>query len=229
LAYFSVSPNVNFATSAANEISFVTAIGLGLEGLKRAKNPAVNFLKAEFARQSEALRMIWDRWRLATITVAAAFLILFVWSFMREGYAIDMATNAGDKLRDLARKILNEKRVPEPMIRAYIKEQEQKAKMKKLFEELQSINSPLDILKKITQIAPNRSEGPLFLQQVSIENEILRVTGETTRIELLTRLQAALKGIAKDGQVQSLQGPPPSKAGYRSFSYSLRINRKASP
>jgi hypothetical protein len=186
-------------------------------------------LKAEFARQSEALRMIWDRWRVASVTVAAAFLILFVWGFMREGYAIDMATNAGDKLRDLARKILNEKRVPEPMIRAYIKEQEQKAKMKKLFEELQSINSPLDILKKITQIAPNRSEGPLFLKQVSIENEMLRVTGETTRIELLTRLQAALKGIAKDGQVQSLQGPPPSKAGYRSFSYSLRINRKASP
>ncbi|MEK6554251.1 MAG: hypothetical protein AABZ31_03340, partial [Bdellovibrionota bacterium] len=150
------------------------------------------------------------------------------WSLLREGYGISMATTASDKLRDLARKILNEKRVPEPMIRAYIKEQEQKARMKKLFEELQTINSPLDILKKITQISPNRAEGGLFIKSVTIENEMLQVVGETTKIEILTRLENALKGIAKDGKVaKNLQGTP-SKAGYRNFNYSLRINRKAS-
>ncbi|MEK6556083.1 MAG: pilus assembly protein PilM, partial [Bdellovibrionota bacterium] len=75
-----IAPDVNFAASPNNEISFVTAIGLSLEGLKRPKNPAINFLKSEFARKSEAMRMVWERWRVATMTIAAAFFILFTWS-----------------------------------------------------------------------------------------------------------------------------------------------------
>lgn len=228
LSHIAFAPDLNLAGSPNNEVAFLTAIGLGLEGLKRPKNPAINFLKAEFARQSEALRLMWERWRTAALTVGAAFLILFSWGMLREGYALDMAGAASDKLRDLARKVLNERRVPEPMIRAYIREQEQKARMKTLFENLNQINSPLDILKKVTQVSPNRSEGPLVIKQVSIENEVVRISGETSRVELLSRLQNALRGLARDGQVQAQQAAPASKPGYRSFSYTLRVDRKAS-
>lgn len=228
LGQVSLFPNLQVNTSPNNEISFLTAIGLALEGTKRAKNPPINFLKMEFARKSEALRLIWERWRVATLTIAAAFFIFFVWGFLREGYALDMATAAGDKLRDLARKILNEKRVPEPAIKAYIREQEQKVKMRKLFEDLNQINTPIDVVKKITQLVPNRNEGAFFIRQLSLENEVLRVSGEAAKIEMLTRIQSTLKSLAKDGQVQAQQAPPPTKNGYRSFSYTLRVNRKAS-
>lgn len=222
----SIAPQIDFAASPNNEISFLVAIGLSLEALKRPKNPPINLLKGEFARQSEAIRMIWEKYRTFAMTVGAAFFILFVWGYLREGYATDMAIQAGDNLRSLGRKILAQPRVREAQIKTYIKEQEQKAKMKKLFEQLQTISSPLDIVNKLTRTAPNRSEGLLIIKRVSITNEVVRVAGEAAQADLVTRIQSALKAMSKDGKVNSRTGGAPTKPGNKTFSYEIRVNRK---
>lgn len=221
-----VAPNVDFAASPNNEISFLIAIGLGLEGIKRPKNPAINLLKGEFARKSEAMRVMWQKWKPAAMTAAAAFVILFAWGYMREGYATDMAITAGDKLRSLGRKILAQPRVREQQIKAFIREQEQKAKMKRLFEQLQTISSPLDVVNNLTRKTPNRSEGALVIRRFSVNNETVRVAGEAAQVEMLTRVQNALKSMSKDGKLTPKAAAAPSKSGYKSFAFEFRINRK---
>ncbi len=221
-----VAPNIDFAASPNNEISFLIAIGLALEGIKRPKNPAINLLKGEFARKSEAIRVVWEKWRTAAITAAAAFVILFAWGYMREGYATDMAIVASDKLRSLGRKILAQPRIGEAQIRAFIREQEQKAKMKHLFEQLQTISSPLDVVNSLTRKTPNRSEGVLVIKRFSVNNETVRISGEAAQVEMLTRVQNALKSMSKDGQIKPAAAAAPSKPGYKSFAFEFRINRK---
>ena len=49
--------NVRVAVSENAGFVVGTAIGLALEGLRKPKNPAINFLKDDFAKQSQTLRI----------------------------------------------------------------------------------------------------------------------------------------------------------------------------
>src|SRR5437868_4655555 len=45
-------PNVLFEKNAKTDTTFGMALGIAIEGLKKPRNPAINFLKGEFAKQN---------------------------------------------------------------------------------------------------------------------------------------------------------------------------------
>lgn len=226
LARLEMFPQIDFGASPNNEIAALTAIGLAIEGVRRAKNPAINLLKGDFAKQSQSLRQFWEKWSHALKVATAAFVLFFVWGVMRDNFATSALDVASSNLRDHAKELggkFNEKNV-----RAYIKDQDQKVKLKEMVEGLQNINSSLDALKKISALAPSKSLGGLNVFNFTVNGDFVSITGEAAKVEILNELQKSLKTAAKDGQVKSGQNPPAAHAGYKPFSYNIKFERKPS-
>ncbi len=228
LAHLDMLPQIDFAASPNNELAGVTAIGLAVEGVRRPKNPAINLLKGDFAKQSQSLRLFWDKWAHTAKISAAAFAILVVWGIMRDSFSTTNVEVAADALKNQAGPILNMKgnKISERNIRAFIKDQDQKMKLKEMVDGLQTINSALDALKRISALAPSRNLGGINIFNFSIDSDTVSIAGEASKVEVLNELQKALKSAAKDNQVQSGQPPGAAHPGYKTFKYSIKIERK---
>ncbi|MFW1582039.1 hypothetical protein ACEV7R_23715, partial [Vibrio parahaemolyticus] len=75
LKVLQLTPSLTFEAMDAIEAVAGVAIGLAIEGLRRPRNPAVNFLKEEFAVQSKTFEKIWEKWGY-TIQLCAAFFVV---------------------------------------------------------------------------------------------------------------------------------------------------------
>lgn len=219
-------PNFECATSPNNEVAHITAIGLALEGVKRPKNPAINFLRGDFARQNQNFRLFWDKWGHAAKMLALSFFMLLVWSIMRESFLSSNAELAYDQLRTHAKNITGSKRPSDHDVKTYIKAQEQRLKLKEMVDSLNGINSTLDILKQISSLAPNKKMGNLNVHTFVVNGETALLTGNASNTQLIEKLQSALKSVAKGGEVQATTAPTTAKKGYKSFSYSFKVIRK---
>lgn len=227
LGQLDMLPQLDFAGSPNNELSHITAIGLAIEGIKRPKNPAVNLLKGDFARQSQSFRLLWDKWGYAAKMTAAVFVLIFVWSLMRDSFSESNAEVAYDLLRGKAVNILGTKRPNERDINAYIRQQDQKLKLKEMIESLKGINSTLDVLKQISTLAPDKKAGNLNIREFKVNAENVSISGEAKQLEVINKLQAALKSIAKQNQLQVIPPPPARTPGYKSFSYNFKVQRRS--
>lgn len=234
LAKLDTLQHLDFAGSPNNELAMTTAIGLALEGIKRPKNPPLNLLKGEFEKQSQTLRLFWDKWGHAVQMMGLAFVSMLIWGMMRESFSLTNSEEANDQLRTQAKNIMGLKgaKVSPRNIRTYIREQEQKLKLKELVDNLQSMNSALDILNKISGAVPDKPPGPdgvrrgINITSFSVNGSTVTLDGEASSLTDLTNLQNALKNIALGGQVQSANPPNAKTPSYKSFSHSFKVERK---
>ncbi|MCB0349749.1 MAG: pilus assembly protein PilM [Bdellovibrionales bacterium] len=221
-------PQLDFASSPNSEVSFVTAIGLAIEGVKRAKNPSINLLKGEYAKQNQSLRFFWDKWGYATKMIAASFVLLTIWGSLRVDFSQSNAEVAYDLLRTQAKTILGSKRPNDREINGFIREQEQKLQMKEMIESLQGINSTLDILKQISALAPNSKKPTgLNVRVFNVNSDTVNIVGEASRVEIINKIQDAIKSVAVKGQIQTMPPTIKTTPGYKSFSYTFKVNRNS--
>lgn len=226
LAKLEMLPNFNCGTNENNELTHITAIGLALEGIKRPKNPAINLLKGDFAKQNQNFRLFFEKWGHASKMLALSFFVLLVWSVTRESFLTSNAELAYDQLRTQAKNITGSKRPSEREIKSYIKVQEQRLKFKEMVDSLQGINSTLDILKQISNLAPNKKTGNLNVYTFIVNGDTALLTGNASNTQVIEKLQSALKSIAKGGEVTTMTPPTTNKPGYKSFGYSFKVARK---
>jgi general secretion pathway protein L len=227
LAHLDMLPQIDFAASPNSELAGVTAIGLAIEGVKRPKNPPLNLLKGDFAKQSQSLRLFWEKWSYSIKVAATAFVLLLVWGAVRDNFSGSNADTARDQLRKVGKDIMGVKGDKvERAARGYIKEQEQKMKLKEMVDGLQNINSALDALKKISALAPSRNLGNINIYDFSVNAETVSISGEASKVEVLNEINKALKSAAKNNQVTVGQAPGAVHSGYKGFNYSFQIERK---
>ncbi len=228
LQHLERTPQLDYGSSPNNELAFTVAIGLAAEGVKRPKNPPLNLLKGDFARQSQSLKIFWEEWSPLIGSIACAFLVFFVWAFIRDGMTSDMVDAANSKLKAQARNVagLRGPQASNRNIRKYIREQQQKAKQREVLESLQDINSALDVLGRISSVAPNKSAGKLNVLEMSIKNDRVQIIGTADRQPLITQLQNVLKNISKNGNVQSSAPPNQVAKGYRGYNFQFSVARR---
>lgn len=221
-------PQLDFSASPNSEVSQITAIGLAIEGVKRAKNPPINLLKGDFAKQNQTFRLLWDKWGYATKMLAAVFILLVLWGSLRISLSTSNSEVAYDLLRTQAKTILDSKRPNDREIKSYIREQERKLQVKEMIDSLQGINSTLDILKQISALAPN-SKRPtgLNVRVFNVNSDTVNIVGEASRVEIINKIQAALKSAAIKGEIQTNQPTIRTTPGYKSFSYTFKVQRKS--
>lgn len=200
--------NTQFEKTAALENSIGTALGLALEGLRKPRNPAVQFLRGEFAPQNESLQLLWQTWGLSLKVAAAMFAVFLVYAFTRESLSASLLERTQDALKDQAETVahLPSKPMNENGIKKYIREKRKRAQDMKALQGLSKMNSALEILRRISEASPQRANINLVVQAIQVEDQNVSISGTVGNAQERTALQRSLQALAKDGKVNSREG-----------------------
>lgn len=219
-------PNVLFERSAATGAKAGVALGLAIEGLKKPRNPPINFLRGEFAKQNHEMKMFWEKWAHTAKILAAAVLCLFIYSSLRSSFSVSLADRTSEALKDQAKAVANlrGKNATESGIRKYIRENKKRGADLKLLSNVANMNSALDVMKKISDATPAKNAITLDLQQLKITDAQVTMQGYVNSPRELSVLQQALANVA-EGQVKADNATLAPRTGRTSFSFSFNVDR----
>ncbi len=201
------------------------ALGLAIEGLKKPRNPALNFMKGEFALENTFFRVFWERWGTTIQVGAAAFVAFMIYSMIREGVAISLAERTADNLKDKAKVVANlpSKRQNESGVKAYIRDQKKRAAELRTLSSIARMNSALDVMKKVNDAIPGKSVVSLDVRKLEIKEDQVQIEGVVQNAEQVKTLEKTLKNIAI-GAVTPAQATPSKKPGVP-FAFSFKVDR----
>lgn len=214
-----VNPHLELVSGAA--------VGLALEGLRRPRNPATNFMKGEFAQQSEFLKTLWEKWGYTAQLAGVAFVILITYGIIRDSLAFSLVEESDKVMRAQAESIagIKSKQASPSRINKFISNQEKLEKSRKSAEKVVRLNSAMDVLNRISIMLPSNNNAKLEIKRVSITNDQAEVQGYTDDENQNTAIRKALAKAAMDGKVEQAQlmiKPPAGKVG---FAYKFRVDR----
>ena len=225
------SPLVAYAThfekTQAIENSIGTALGLALEGLRKPRNPALQFLRGEFAPQNENWQVFWETWGQTLKVASALVLVFFAYTFIRDSLAGSLVESTQEAIKEDAKVIahLPAKQANEAGVKKYIREKRLRAQELKALEGLSHMNSALEILRKISDAAPARSGINLNIKFLKIEDQSVTLEGTVGNAQDRSQLQKGLGLISKNGKVMTRDsGPAPGVLGIP-FAFSFPVDR----
>lgn len=224
--------NVRIQTTPQFEAISPVAVGLAIEALKRPRNPPINLRKGEFARENQTLKWFWEKWKTAVQVGAAAFAILVVFAFLREGFAGKLIEVVDERLSEIATKTANLKGSAANVsgVNRYISQQKTLIRNREALMQLDDYTSAMDVLAKLTEklpVQPPGSGSALDVFKLQINNDDLIIEGRAQGPGMLARVESALKEIARPPTVSKTVAtvtPPPGPG--TPFAYKIKVNRK---
>jgi len=224
---FENHPQVSFETNSQMEATAGVAIGLALEALKRPRNPAVTFMKGEFAVQSDFFRAMWDRWGYTAQLLAAGFVILMTYGVIRDSLAERLLGEGDRVLKMQAEAIagLKGKRAGNESIRKFINNIDKEAKNRKQAEKVTHINSALDVLNLVSAALPPGNMVNLEIKRLTIDNQTAEFHGYTGNPGDVSRIQAALQKVSTNGKADSITPKFAAPAGKVAFAFKIQVQR----
>jgi general secretion pathway protein L len=216
-----------FEKTARTDALIGVALGLAIEGLKKPRNPAIQFLRGEFAAQNHALKKFWTTWGVS-IQFALAFYITFViYSSLRENFAQSLTERTQDALKEQAKTVahLGKKQTNETGVKKYIREQKKRANDLKTLSELAHMNSALDLLKKVNDALPARNSVVLNVKSWIVDEQRASIQGSVGSAREANLLRQALTNIAVDGKVDVQNSTTSTPAGAVPFAFSFKVDR----
>ncbi len=220
-------PNVFFERSPANSAKLGVALGLAIEGLKKPRNPAINFLRNEFAKQNHYAQALWQKWGHTVKVATAALVVLFVYTYLREDLSLQLSDRTQEALKTQAKTVakLTGKNATESGIKRYIRENKKRATDLKTLAGLATMNSALDIIKKVSDATPAKNVITLDVTLMEVVESQVRMAGYVGSARELTILQQALANITDDGKVNSQTTNLPAMANKMPFTFSFAVDR----
>jgi general secretion pathway protein L len=224
---FENHPSVSFETTAHMEATSGVAIGLAIEALKRPRNPAVSFMKGEFALQSDFLKSLWERWGYTAQLAGAAFVILMVYGVTRDSLSVRLLDESDRVLKLQAEAIagLKGKRAGVENVRKFINNIDKEAKNRKQAEKVVRLNSALDVLNLLSAALPPGSMIPLEIKRLQIDNDVAEVHGYTNGQGDITRIQQALQKVSLNGKADVIAPKFPAPPGKVAFAFKFHVQR----
>ncbi|KHD87866.1 MAG: pilus assembly protein PilM [Bdellovibrio sp. ArHS] len=220
-------PNVLFERSAYNGAKAGVALGLAIEGFKKPRNPPVNFLRGEFAKENHQMKMFWEKWGHTAKVATAAVLVLFVYTSLRESFSVSLADRTQEVLKDQAKTVagLRGRNASENGIRKYIRDNKKRAADLKTLASVANMNSALDVIKKVNDATPAKTALTLDVQQLAVTDASVQIQGYVNTAQEASLLQQSLKNITADGQVRTQRSTLKPLQGRTAFSFSFSVDR----
>ncbi len=220
-------PNILFERSTKTDSTFGMALGIAIEGLKKPRNPAVNFLKGEFAKQNNYAKNLWQKWAPTLKVATAALVIFFAYSMLRETFTMELADRAEEALKTQAKNVakLSGKKATEANLKKYIRENKKRAADLRTLASVASMNSAIEILKKISDAAPSKNVITLDMKSLHIRDSEVSLEGYVSNVKELSAFQQALSNLAIDGVVSARATQLKPAIGKTAFSFNFKVAR----
>lgn len=220
-------PNLGFDRTTKADACYSLAVGLALEGLRKPRNPAINFLKQEFANRKDGFKQYWERWGYSTQMAALTLVLFFVYASFRESFSVDLVDVADSVIVDQAKKVarLPKKQANESGVKKYIKENKKRAQELKTLAQLAHINSSIEILKRVSDQAPPSSRTTLDVVNFKVSDQNVRVEGYTASPLEVSQLAKALESVTIDGKVNIRSSTIRSRPNRTAFALEFRVDR----
>lgn len=182
----------------AIESRYATAVSFALEGFRKPRNPAVNLLKGEFARQNDQLKNLWNEWGALVQVGLAALVVLFVWTTIRDQYSQSLVEKGDEAIKTQAKNVahLPKRQANESGVKKYIKENKKKAADLKLVAQVAQMNSALDLLKKISEVSPEKEQVKIDLVTFKVKDDQVQMIGYANSPKEVTLLTKNLQAVA---------------------------------
>ncbi len=224
--------NIRVQMTPLMEASSGVAIGLALEAMRRSRNPAINLRKGEFVRENKQLKQFWQTWRIPIQVGLTAFAAMTIYSFVRGSATDNMVQAVDERLKDMATTIAGLKgaKAGETGVEKYIKTQKVAIKNREELQGLENYTSALDILAKLSEKLPVQLPATpgrgIDVSHLNINNDDVTLEGHALTADLMPKIDAALKEIARPKSVnkQNTAGVKPGPG--TAFSYRFKVNRK---
>ncbi|WP_246845460.1 pilus assembly protein PilM [Bdellovibrio sp. NC01] len=220
-------PNVMFERSPAISAKAGVALGLAIEGFKKPRNPPMNFMRGEFARENHQMKMFWEKWGHTFKIATAALVVLFVYTSLRSDFATSLAERGQEVLKTQAKNVANlkGKNATEAGIKKYIRENKKRASDLKTLASVANMNSALDVLKKVSDAAPPKSAVTMDVESFNVQDAKVTLEGYVNSPQEVSLLQKSLSSITADGQVKVERATIGTKPGRTAFSFSFNVDR----
>lgn len=220
-------PNVMFERSPQVSAKAGVALGLAIEGFKKPRNPPMNFMRGEFARENHQMKMFWEKWGHTCKVATAALAILFVYASLRSDFALSLTERTQEVLKTQAKNVANlkGKNASEAGIKKYIRENKKRASDLKTLASVANMNSAMDILKKVSDATPPKNSVNLDVHSLNVQDSKVTMDGYVNSLQEMNLLQKSLTNITTDGQVKTERSSLGTRPGRTAFSFSFNVDR----
>lgn len=218
---------VLFERNEALESRLSVALGLALEGLKKPRNPALNFLKGEFSNRPSGLTNFWATWSLTFKWGTAMLVALIIWGTLRSDFAARLSQASLDTLKTQAKNVarLNNRNANEKGVKKYIAEKRKVAQEMKSVAQVMKVTTAFDVLKRVSEMAPATTQIKLDVRRFHVQDRRVWIEGFVRSQNEVSLLQQSLKGVASDGKITAQKPTIQVPQGRTVFAFSLNVDR----
>lgn len=206
---------------------FASAIGIALEAFKKPRNPALQFMKGEFAGDNNKLNIFWQNWGVVLQVAAAGLIVFFTWGSLRETFSTDLATKGEEALKQQAKSVarLPNRQANERGVKKYITDNKKKAQEFKSLSKVALLNSPMDILKQVSEASPAKDQVQIDLTSFEVKDDLVKIAGYATSPREVTLLSQRLSTLAIDKKTKEEAPNLPATPNKVAFSISFKTDR----
>lgn len=209
------------------ESRFTTAVAIAIEAFKKPRSPATNLLKGDFAKQNNRFKIFWEQWESVAQAGLAALFVLFIWTSFRGTFSVSLHEKSEEALSVQAKTVakLPKKQANENGVKKYIKENKKKITELKQVSQVAQMNSAMEILKKISEAAPQKEQVKVDIMTFQIKDDVVQILGYAGSPLEVATLSQNLKAIAADGVINSQSSTLALIPNRTSFNLSFKADR----
>ncbi len=209
------------------QLQFANAIGIALEAYKKPRNPSLQLIKGEFLNQNNKFKVFWEDWGSITQVVIASFIVLVTWGYFREDFSRLLEEKGVEALNAQAKSVarLPKKQANEKGVIKYIKDHKKQTQEMKLVTQIASMNSAMEILKKISDQAPGKDQAKIDLVQFNVRDEMVQLSGYANSPKEITLLSERLASLSVNNKVSQDQTALAAVPNRVAFTLSFKTDR----
>lgn len=202
------------------------AAGLAMEGLRKPRNAPAQFLRGEFAKQSDNLKEKLQIWAPTLKFLAIFWVLFFVYAYIRDDISLHLVDNASETLKKQARSVakLAPKQATEAGVKGFIKSQRKIVEEQKDLAQVLQMNNAFELLKRLSVAAPGRQAVNVQVKKFQVNDNRVSLNGILPQAAHLKTVESAFQSVAT-GKIRSSVGQPTPGGTAVSFSMEFEMSR----